>query len=117
MVATSWNNKIWLHMKGRTGHKALVDDVSEAGLEHWRLVLNVSATCAKLHRLNTSLGCAVTCSSYVADTSSHFATLPRAKKTGPRSASQADSVSECASSEASIPLGGDATTFRKSLLT
>ena len=45
-------------------------------------------------------------------------TLPRAKKTGLRSASQADSVaSECASSEASIPLGGDATTFRKSLLT
>ena len=44
--------------------------------------------------------------------------LPRAKKTGPRSASQADSVaSECASSEASIPVGGDATTFRKSLLT
>ena len=43
-------------------------------------------------------------------------TLPRAKKTGPRSASQADSVaSECASSEASIPLGGDATRFRKSL--
>ena len=26
-------------------------------------------------------------------------------------------VSECASSEASIPLGGDATTFRKGLLT
>ena len=36
----------------------------------------------------------------------------------PRSASQADSVaSECASSEASIPLGVNATTFRKSLLT
>ena len=45
-------------------------------------------------------------------------TFAPAKKTGPRSASQADSVvSECASSEASIPLGGDATTFRKSLLT
>ena len=43
---------------------------------------------------------------------------PRAKKTGPRSASQADSVaSECASSEVSIPLGGEATTFRKILLT
>ena len=68
--------------------------------------------------MNTSLGCAVTCSSYFADTNSHVVTLPRAKKTGLRSASQADSVaSECASREASIPLGGDATTFRKSLLT
>ena len=44
-------------------------------------------------------------------------TLPRAK-TGPRSASQAHSVVwERASSEASIPLCGDATTFRRSLLT
>ena len=68
--------------------------------------------------MNTSLGCAVTCSSYFADTNSHVVTLPRAKKTGLRSASQADSVaSECASREASISLGGDATTFRKSLLT
>ena len=57
------DNKICLHMKGRTGHKALVDDASEAGVEHWRLVLNFSATRAKLHREYTSLGCAVTCSS------------------------------------------------------
>ena len=112
------DNKVWLHMKGRIGHKALVDDGSEAGLEHWRLVLNFSATRAKLHLVNTSLGCAVTCSSYFADTNSHIVTLLQTKKTGTRSASQADSVaSECASSEASVPLGGDATTFRKSLLT
>ena len=38
------DNKIWLHMKVRIGHKALVEDGSEAGLEHWRLVLNISAT-------------------------------------------------------------------------
>ena len=101
------DNKVWLHVKGRIGRKALVDDGSEAGLEHWRLVLNFSATRAKLHRANTSRGCAVTCSSYFADTNSHFVTLPRAKKTGPRFASQADSVaSECAPSEVSIPLGG-----------
>ena len=113
------DNKVWLHMKWRIGHKALVDDGSEAGLEHWRPVLNFSAAAAraKLLRVNTSLGCAATCSSYFADTNSHVVTLPRAKKTGPRSASQADSVaSECTSSEASIPLGGDATTFRKSFV-
>ena len=112
------DNKIWLQMKEATGHKTLIDDASEAGLEHWRLVPNFSPNRAKLHRVNTSLGCAVTCSSYFADTSSHIVTLPRAKKTGLRSSSQADSaISECASGEASIPLGGDATTFRKSLLT
>ena len=117
-LLTLEDNKIWSHMKVRAGHKALVDDASEAGLQHWRLVLSFSATRAQLHRVNTPLGCAATCSSHVADTSSHIVTLPRAKKTGPSSASQADSVvSECASSEASIPLGGDATTFRKSLLT
>ena len=112
------DNKVWLHMKERIGRKALVDDGCEAGLEHWRLVLNFSATRAMLHRVNTSLGCAATCSSYFADTNSHIVTLPRAKEIGPRSPSQADSVaSESASSEASIPLGGDATTFRKCLLT
>ena len=57
------DNKVWLHMKVRIGSRALVDDGSEAGLEHWRLVLSFSATRAKLHRVNTSLGCAVTCSS------------------------------------------------------
>ena len=62
------DNKVWLHMKGRIGRKALVDDGSEAGLVHWRLVLNFSATRAKLQRVNTSLGCAVTCSPYIADT-------------------------------------------------
>ena len=35
----------------RIGRKALVDDGSEAGLEHWRLVLNFSASRAKLHRV------------------------------------------------------------------
>ena len=69
------DNKVSLHMKGRVGRKALVDDSSEAGLEHWRLVLNFSATRAKLRRVDASLGCAATCSSYFADTSSHTVTL------------------------------------------
>ena len=69
------DNKVWLHMKARIGRKALVDDGSEAGLEHWRLVLNFSATRAKLHGVNTSLGSAATCSSYFADTNSHIVTL------------------------------------------
>ena len=77
-------NKIWLHM-------ALVDNPSGTGLEHWRLVLNSSATVRSCIVLNTSLGCAVTCSSHCADTSSQIVTLPRGKKTGPRSASQAGS--------------------------
>ena len=111
-------NKVWLHMKGRIGHKALVDDGSKGGLEHWRLVCKFSAPRAKLHRVNTSLGCAASCNSYFADTNSQIVTLPRAKKFGLRLASQADSVaSQCASNKGSIPLGGDATTFRKSLLT
>ena len=50
------DNKIWLHMKERTGHRSLVGDASEAGLEHRRLVLNFFATRSKLHRVNTSLG-------------------------------------------------------------
>ena len=95
------DNKIWLHMKERTGHKAFIDDASEAELEHWRLVLEISASRVKLHRVNPSLGSEVACSSYFADTSSQIVTLPRTKKTGPHSASQADPVaSECASSEA-----------------
>ena len=69
---TPEDDKVWLHMKARTGRKALVDDGSEAGLEHWRLVLNFSATRAKLHRVNTSLGCAVTCSSYILLTRTHI---------------------------------------------
>ena len=64
----------------------------EAGLEHWRLTLNFFATRAKLHHANISLGCAATCSSYFADTNSHFVTLPRAKKTGAHMHGQAHTL-------------------------
>ena len=106
---TPEDNKIWLHMK-----EGLVTSVS------WTTLPKKGWSVGGLFPISLLpvLGSAATCSSNFADTSSQIVTLPRAKKTGPRSASQTDSVvSECASLEASIPLGGDATTFRDSLLT
>ena len=51
MVAAQFTleDKIWLHV-------ALVDNPSEAGLEHWRLVLNFLCYRAKLHRVENITG-------------------------------------------------------------
>ena len=99
-------DKIWLHV-------ALVDtlpkhDWSTGG--SFSISLQPTRSCIAL---NTSLDCAVICSSHCADTSSQIVTLPRGKKRGPRSASQADSFRNALPLRRAF-LWVDATTFRTS---
>ena len=113
------DNKIWLHMRARIGLKALIDDASEAragALEARSRFLCYPcevALCEHITGLCSYLQF-VFCRHELTDCD------PSAREEDWASlgVSSLDSVvSECASSEASIPLGGDATTFRKSLLT